>query len=69
MDKQDIINMATYFMENSLYNLIPQEIALSETVVGMEIFEAPIVAFGRADDKYFELLKEPSAIGKHFLVP
>ncbi|MDR3585091.1 MAG: 4Fe-4S binding protein [Desulfosporosinus sp.] len=69
MDKKNIIEMATYFMENTEFNFIPEEIALSETVVGMKIFETPIFAFGAADDKYFELLKEPSAIGQHFLTP
>lgn len=60
MDKQDVIKMATYFVENSEYNLIPKEIALSDTVVGMKIFETPIFAFGAADDEYFRILKEPS---------
>lgn len=49
MDKKDIIKMATYFMENSEYNLMPKEIALSEMVVGMKIFETPIFAFGAAN--------------------
>ena len=69
MDKKDIVKMATYFAEKSEYNLIPKEVALSETVVGMKIFEAPIFAFGVAEDKYFELLKKPSIIGQHFLAP
>lgn len=69
MDKQDIIKMATYFVERSEYNSIAKEIALSETVIGMKIFEAPIFAFGAADDQYFELLKESSVIGQHFASP
>jgi len=69
MDKKDIVQMARNFVENSEYNLIPKEIALSEAVVGMKIFEAPIVAFAAANDNYFKVLKEPMAIGQHFSPP
>ncbi|MFA4885048.1 MAG: 4Fe-4S binding protein [Desulfotomaculaceae bacterium] len=69
MDKQDLIKTVSSFVKNSKDNLITKQIALSETVVGMKMFEAPIFAFGAADDEYFRLLKEPSAIGEHFLLP
>ena len=69
MNKQDLIKMATSFLESSEYNHVPKEIALSETVVGMRIFETPIFAIGAADDEYFRVLKEPSVIGQHFLSP
>jgi len=69
MDKQELLKIASSFVENSKDNLITEQVALSETVVGMKMFEAPIFAFGAADDEYFRLLKEPSAIGEHFLLP
>lgn len=69
MNKQDLIKVTSRFVENSEDNYISKEIAISENVVGMKIFEEPIFAFGSADDEYFTLLKEPSAIGKHFLLP
>jgi len=69
MNKQDLIEAASYFVENSEDNYITKEIAISENVVGMKIFESPIFAFGAADDEYFELLKNPTAIGEHFLLP
>ncbi len=69
MDKQDLIGIASSFVEKSNDNLITKQIALSETVVGMKMFEAPIFAFGATDDEYFRLLKEPSAIGEHFMLP
>lgn len=61
--------MTAYFVENSEDNLITSQTALSETVVGLKMFEAPIFAFGAANDEYFRLLKEPNAIGQHFLLP
>ncbi len=69
MNKQDIIKIAADFVENSEDNYISEQIAISENVVGIKIFEAPIFAFGAPNDEYFSLLKEPSAIGKHFLLP
>lgn len=69
MEKEDLIKMATDFVESSEDNRITEQIAISENVVGMKIFQAPILAFGSAKDEYFRLLKDPKAIGEHFLLP
>jgi len=69
MDKQNLIKMASNFVESSEYNVISKQIAISDSAVGMKIFEAPIFAFGLADDEYFKILKKPSVIGEHFLLP
>jgi len=69
MDKENLVRTASRFVKNSEDNVITKAIALSETVIGMKIYEAPIFAFGAADDEYFRLLKEPSAIGDHFSLP
>lgn len=69
MDKQDLIKMVSLFTEGSEDNIISKQDAISETVAGMKMFDAPIFACGAADDEYFKLLKHPSAIGEHFLLP
>jgi len=69
MNRLDIIKASVYFVENCEDNYITKQIAISDKVVGMKIFEEPIFAFGSADDEYFSLLKNTSAIGKHFLLP
>ncbi|MDD4803312.1 MAG: 4Fe-4S binding protein [Syntrophomonas sp.] len=69
MDRQSLINKASYFINNSEDNYITDSIAISKNVVGMKIFEEPIFAFGSADDEHFKLLQEPQAIGGHFLLP
>ena len=69
MDKQNLVIMASHFVENCEDNVISKNLALSDTVIGMKMFEAPIFAFGAADDEYYKLLKQPSAIGEHFLLP
>jgi epoxyqueuosine reductase len=69
MNRGDLIKAAADFVLNSKDNYITKEIAISDNVVGMKIFEAPIFAFGDADDEYFEVLKKPSSIGEHFRGP
>ena len=69
MDKQYIFNIAQEMVQKSEYNYITKEDAISEELVGMKIFGEPIFAFGDADDKDFNLLKTPSAIGEHFILP
>jgi len=69
VDKQYLIEISKDFVENSEDNYISKEIAISENVVGMKIFEAPIFSFASADDEYFMGLKQPSAIGEHFMHP
>lgn len=69
MEKSDIIKIAVDFMHNTKDNVISEEIALSDQVVGMKIYEDPIFAFGAADDELFERLKDPAVIGDHFMTP
>lgn len=69
MKKQDLIKAAVDFIEGSPDNHISEEIAISRESVGLKLFDAPIFAFGSADDEYFQLLKQPSAIGGHYMPP
>jgi len=69
MNKQDLIKNAECFVDNSEDNYMTKQIAISDNVIGTKIFEPPIFACGAADDEYFTLLKQPSVIGKHFLLP
>jgi len=69
MDKEYIINLVNNFVESSEYNYINKEIAVSEDIVGTKIFDTPVFAFGNADDENFKSLKDPSAVGEHFLLP
>lgn len=69
MNKEELIRISSDFVNNSESNIITEEIAISKEVVGMKIFEAPIFGFAATEDEYFRTLKEPSAIGEHFLLP
>jgi len=69
MDKQSIIKTVSAFVENSEFNIISKEAAISEKVLGMRIFDPPILGFASVSDEYFKLYKDPAVIGEHFLLP
>lgn len=69
MDKPYLINAAISYIKNSEDNYISAQIAISDRSARMKIFDDPIFAFGAVDDQYFTLMKDPSAIGEHFLPP
>lgn len=69
MIKEDIIKLATNFLEESEGNRISKEIALSEQVVGMRIYDEPLFACGTVNDPLFQVLQEPAAVGPHFMLP
>ena len=69
MDKKYLKEAAAIFTVDSQLNYVKQEDAINKSVCGLKIFDPPIFAFGTANDKYFKLLQNPSAVGKHFLLP
>lgn len=69
MDKEGLIKIGQDFVNNSPDNYINEEIAISQDLVGMKIFDPPIFAFASAEDEYFDLLKEESVVGGHFILP
>ena len=46
MKKPDIIDLAVRFTEENAGNRVSREVALSENLAGLRIYEAPIFAFG-----------------------
>lgn len=69
MDKNEIIQLAADFIENSKENRIRIENNSSRNLGGARIFEAPIFGFCDASDEVFAILKEPEVIGRHFRYP
>lgn len=69
MNKQDIIQLASGYVEDSPQNLIQKDYAISEDLIGMRMYAQPLVAFGSADDPLFEELKAPEAMGPFHLSP
>lgn len=69
MNKELIYKITQEFVNNSYFNYVSKDMAINHELSGMKIFEEPIFAFGSALDEGFLELKNPSAIGKHFLLP
>lgn len=67
--KKEIINTASRFTESSADNYIPGLSAITQELAGLMIFEAPIIAYGSADDPVFSRLKDENIIGRHFILP
>lgn len=69
MEKKDLIKAAADYIEQAPDNHISEEIAISRESVGLKLFDTPVFAFGSAEDEYFQLLKQPSAVGEHYMLP
>jgi len=69
MNKDDIITLSEKFISESPHNYIGEETAINPQCVGLKIFEAPIFAFGAADDELYARYKSFDIIGSHFLLP
>ena len=63
-----IDNVSELFLSNE-YNHIPNDKALSDDLISVKIFDAPIIGITSADDPVFLELKNEHIIGKHFMLP
>jgi len=69
MNKSELIKAANLFVEESPLNYVPKEIALLPEIAGMRIYDTPLLGIAAASDPYFQELKKPEAVGKHFMDP
>jgi len=69
MNREKIITSAEQFVHDSAGNYITAEAAESPSCDGLRLFDAPIFAFGGADDELYEQFKREEAIGSHFIPP
>ncbi|MDL2280532.1 4Fe-4S binding protein [Selenomonadales bacterium OttesenSCG-928-I06] len=69
MNKEQITNIATKFVQTTQLNYISKEFALRSDLVGMKIYEDPILNIGSAQDPFFNYLKSPQGIHENFMLP
>jgi len=69
LTRDKLIHSAKEYVSTSSGNYVSAEAAITVDLVGMKIFDAPIFAFGCADDGIFEEFRSPDVIGAHFLPP
>ena len=67
--KKDIINIIGELYESVPGNILDEDIALEEGLVGVKLFDAPSVGFGSAADPLYDEFKDPRAIGPWHMTP
>jgi len=69
MTGDEIIKSAEHFTATSPGNYISDDVALEPSFVGMQIYEAPIFAFGAANDVLYTKYKDADIVGDSFMTP
>jgi len=69
MNREMIVSLSEQFVKDSPNNYINKESAIDPIYVGMQMFEAPIFAFGAADDEIYDEFKSPDIIDSEFMGP
>jgi epoxyqueuosine reductase QueG len=64
-----LIELFNEFVNVSPKNFVAPDLALKPELAGMRIFDEPLIGFADALDPYFAELKNPQAIGDHFMLP
>ena len=69
MDKAELYKIMQDFANDSPLNFVSEDRALETRLVGMRMYEEPVMMCGKADDELFSEFKNPSIIGAHFMPP
>ena len=69
MDRATLYEAACDFVRHSPLNCVPIDKALAPDVVGMRMYDVPLMAVARADDALFASYRAPEAIGPHYRLP
>ena len=69
MERKNIISFAEQYIKKSANNFISEEVAMKPEYVGMQIFDLPVFAFGKADDELYNEFKSSEIIGNDFMPP
>ncbi len=69
MNKSEIIRIVSEYVENNAANYLSSSQALSPALVGMRIFDSPLIGVSRADDPEYTSLKQAHIIGPHLILP
>ncbi|MHB1315929.1 MAG: 4Fe-4S binding protein [Christensenellales bacterium] len=69
MEKKWILETAQSFILQSPANRVQKEDAITQELCGLAFFDEPVFSFGDAGDPMFLALKQPPAVGLHFMLP
>ena len=69
MKKSDLEGALAAFSQESPLNYVGESVAIAPEVVGLRMYDAPIVGYGAADDPWFDRLQNEEAVGHQFEKP
>lgn len=69
IDKNELLRMANDFLDTSGFNQVSGEDAIRPDLVGMTMYDPPIMGVASAHDPHFQTLRRPGVIGPHFRLP
>ena len=69
MTNEELIRQAGQFVQDSPFNYVSAEEALSPEMVGLRIYDEPVWGFGDADDPMFRDMQKREAVGPQFMLP
>lgn len=69
LEKMSIEKSVIEVFENCMGNAISEEDAITPDLVGVKMFEAPLVGIGSAKDELYEKLKEDGVVGPWHMSP
>lgn len=69
MDKEDWNHRIAAYVNTAKENHVRSQDAIEPKLAGLRMFEAPVLAFGHADDPLFLRMQQPDAVGPHFKLP
>lgn len=69
MNKSEIEEKVMLAFENCAGNIISEKDAITPEVAGLQMFEAPLVGIGAAEDALYETLKQEGVVGPWHMSP
>lgn len=69
LDKETIRMLSDRFVAESPWNRVDAKEAISPDLVGVRIFDAPLIGYSSADDPMYAEMQRPEVVGKDFVLP
>lgn len=69
MELSNLIEKCSVFLNNAPENYVSKEDAIRRDLIGMRIYDEPLIMVASADDPMFETLKDPKIIHPDIMMP
>ncbi len=69
LTNKDFEQLAGTFTNESKFNYISKEEANDESIIGLRLYEIPLIAYADVKDELFKTMQKPEAVGPQFMLP